>query len=114
MTQLAIRLGEGTMFGRAGGAPTFAVGMAHMFARISANPTALALWYHFAIMFEAFFILTTIDAGTRVGRFFAPGLVRKSLATAGQYAVIRRKYFQPVFFLSQPGVGFFTRACSIR
>ena len=69
MTRLAADLGESTMFNRAGGAPTFAVGMAHMFARISAGPTALALWYHFAIMFEALFILTTIDAGTRVGRF---------------------------------------------
>ncbi len=69
MTNLASDLGESTMFNRAGGAPTFAVGMAHMFARISAGPTALALWYHFAIMFEALFILTTIDAGTRVGRF---------------------------------------------
>src|SRR5438094_4909653 len=69
MTLLAADLGESTMFSRAGGAPTFAVGMAHMFARISAKPTALALWYHFAIMFEALFILTTIDAGTRVGRF---------------------------------------------
>src|SRR5207247_1465246 len=69
MQQLGSDLGESTMFNRAGGAPTFAVGMAHMFARISAGPTALALWYHFAIMFEALFILTTIDAGTRVGRF---------------------------------------------
>src|SRR6266699_3460416 len=69
MQQLATNLGESAMFNRAGGAPTFAVGMAHMFARISAGPTALALWYHFAIMFEALFILTTIDAGTRVGRF---------------------------------------------
>jgi carbon starvation protein len=69
MQTLATNLGESTMFNRAGGAPTFAVGMADMFARISAKPTALALWYHFAIMFEALFILTTIDAGTRVGRF---------------------------------------------
>jgi carbon starvation protein len=69
MQKLATSLGESTMFNRAGGAPTFAVGMANMFARVSTKPTALALWYHFAIMFEALFILTTIDAGTRVGRF---------------------------------------------
>ena len=75
MQQLATNLGESTMFGRAGGAPTFAVGMAHMFSRVTSNPTALALWYHFAIMFEALFILTTIDAGTRVGRFLLQDLL---------------------------------------
>src|SRR3954469_24366318 len=75
MQKLATDLGETTMFNRAGGAPTFAVGMAHMFSRVTSNPTALALWYHFAIMFEALFILTTLDAGTRVGRFLLQDLL---------------------------------------
>ena len=68
MEKLAADIGEKTMFGRVGGAPTFAVGMAQMFAR-AFGPGWMAFWYHFAIMFEALFILTTIDAGTRVGRF---------------------------------------------
>ena len=75
MANLAASVGEKTMIGRTGGAPTFAVGMAHMFAGVFASPTALALWYHFAIMFEAMFILTTIDAGTRVGRFLMQDLL---------------------------------------
>ena len=68
MNQIAADIGEKTMFGRTGGAPTFALGMARMFAKAFGQGW-MALWYHFAIMFEALFILTTIDAGTRVGRF---------------------------------------------
>jgi carbon starvation protein len=69
MEILAEQLQEPTMIGKAGGAPTFAVGMAVMFQKVFKGKDALALWYHFAIMFEALFILTTLDAGTRVGRF---------------------------------------------
>ena len=75
MSSLASDLGEKTMIGRTGGAPTFAVGMAVMFSKALGNKNALALWYHFAIMFEALFILTTIDAGTRVGRFLVQDLL---------------------------------------
>ena len=75
MAALATSVGEKTMIGRTGGAPTFAVGMAHMFAGVVGSRAALALWYHFAIMFEALFILTTIDAGTRVGRFLVQDLL---------------------------------------
>jgi carbon starvation protein len=71
---LAASVGEQTLVARAGGAPSLAVGMAHIFSGLTSavgggGKTFTALWYHFAIMFEALFILTTIDAGTRVGRF---------------------------------------------
>jgi carbon starvation protein len=75
MEQLASDLGELHIIGKVGGAPTFAVGMAHMFAKVIPGKTALSLWYHFAIMFEALFILTTLDAGTRVGRFILQDLL---------------------------------------
>jgi len=68
MNTLANDLGEKTLFGRTGGAATLAVGMAHIFSK-AVNGRWLDLWYHFAIMFEALFILTTLDAGTRVGRY---------------------------------------------
>ncbi len=75
MEQMAKDLGEPHIIGKTGGAPTFAVGMAHMFAQVIPGKTALSLWYHFAIMFEALFILTTLDAGTRVGRFILQDLL---------------------------------------
>jgi carbon starvation protein len=68
MNQLAKDMGESTLFARTGGAPSLAVGMASIFGS-AFGKHLLALWYHFAIMFEAIFILTTLDAGTRVGRF---------------------------------------------
>ncbi len=103
MQTLASDLGESTMFNRAGGAPTFAVGMAHMFARVTANPTALALWYHFAIMFEALFILTTIDAGTRVGRFLLQDLLGNLWRPLGNTRSWSANFFTSVLLVAAWG-----------
>jgi carbon starvation protein len=75
MTNLAKLVGEETLFARTGGAPTFALGMAQVFSKAVGGPALMGLWYHFAIMFEALFILTTIDAGTRVGRFMVQDML---------------------------------------
>jgi carbon starvation protein len=74
MDALAMEMGEGTLFARTGGAPSLAVGMASIFSSAFGN-SLLSVWYHFAIMFEALFILTTVDAGTRVARFMLQDLL---------------------------------------
>ncbi|MGA7854933.1 MAG: carbon starvation CstA family protein [Candidatus Acidiferrales bacterium] len=90
MASLAQRVGEHTLLDRTGGAPSLAVGMAQIFSGTIGGERLLSIWYHFAIMFEALFILTVLDAGTRVGRFMVQELgghvwkpLRKSGSTLG-------------------------------
>src|SRR5450830_1619346 len=84
MQLLAQQVGEKTLLSRTGGAPSLAVGMAHLFSKVLGGSTAMALWYHFAIMFEALFILTTVDAGTRVGRFMLQDLLKHAWPPIGR------------------------------
>jgi carbon starvation protein len=91
MQALAHAVGEQTLFNRTGGAPAFAVGMAHIFSQTLGGGTVMALWYHFAVMFEALFILTILDAGTRVARFMiqdALGHIYKPLGRTSWYPSI--------------------------
>ena len=75
LTLLAKEVGENTILSRTGGAPTFAIGMAHIITEIFNNRSMMAFWYHFAILFEALFILTAVDAGTRACRFMVQDTV---------------------------------------
>jgi carbon starvation protein len=91
MTHLAHAVGEETLLNRAGGAPSLAVGMAQIFSRTIGGDRLLGIWYHFAIMFEALFILTVLDAGTRVGRFMIQelgGRVWKPLGRMNYYPAV--------------------------
>jgi len=91
MHALAQSIGEQTLYNRTGGAPAFAVGMAHIFSHSLGGQALMAILYHFAIMFEALFILTVLDAGTRVGRFMlqdALGHVWKPLGRTSWYPSI--------------------------
>ena len=87
MQALAAQMGEATLVARTGGAPSLAVGMAQIFSGVTTafgGGTLTALWYHFAIMFEALFILTTIDTGTRVGRFMLQEILGHVVPRLGQ------------------------------
>lgn len=89
LVQTAKDVGESTVLSRTGGAPTLAVAMAQVFAGFLGGPGMMAFWYHFAILFEALFILTTLDAGTRVGRFMIQdllGRVSPGLGHTGSWA----------------------------
>src|SRR5882757_8538828 len=91
MQALARAVGEQTLYNRTGGAPAFAVGMASIFSHSLGGETVMALWYHFALMFEALFILTVLDAGTRVARFMvqdAIGHLYKPLGRTSWYPSI--------------------------
>jgi carbon starvation protein len=84
MSTLAAQVGEKTLFNRTGGAPSLALGMAHIFVGGAGGQAFMGFWYHFAIMFEALFILTTLDAGTRVGRFMLQDLLAHASPKLGR------------------------------
>ena len=84
MDTLARDVGEKNLFYRTGGAPSLALGMAHIFSRSGGGRSIIGFWYHFAIMFEALFILTIIDAGTRVGRFMLQDLLGQMWTPLGR------------------------------
>ena len=88
LTLLAQEVGESSILSRTGGAPTFAIGMAHIISEIFNSRSMMAFWYHFAILFEALFILTAVDAGTRACRFMVQdtvGIVIPAVKASGSF-----------------------------
>ncbi len=93
ITQTAKDIGETTILSRAGGAPTLAVGMAQILAQALGGKSMEAFWYHFAILFEALFILTAVDAGTRVGRFMIQDMLGHVWAPLGNTELLPANIF---------------------
>ncbi len=102
MNSLANELGEKTLFGRTGGASTLAVGMANIFSKV-VRGHGLDLWYHFAIMFEALFILTTLDAGTRVGRYLLQDLLGHVWKPLGETQNVAATWLASILIVSAWG-----------
>ena len=92
MQTLAQQVGETTLLNRTGGAPSLAMGMAQIFSGTIGGAHLLAIWYHFAIMFEALFILTVLDAGTRVGRFMVQETLRHVWEPLGAFGLLREHH----------------------
>jgi carbon starvation protein CstA len=105
ITQTATDVGEHTILNRAGGAPTLAVGMAQIMAQAFGGKALEAFWYHFAILFEALFILTAVDAGTRAGRFMIQDLLGHIYAPLGRTESVFSNVFATVLCVA--GWGYF-------
>ena len=100
ITQTAKDIGENTILSRAGGAPTLAVGMAQILAQALGGKAMEAFWYHFAILFEALFILTAVDAGTRVGRFMIQDMLGHVWAPLGNTELLPANFLGTILCVS--------------
>ncbi len=112
LNELTRQVGETSLIGRTGGAVSLAVGMAQIFSRIPGLASLMKYWYHFAIMFEALFILTTIDAGTRIARFILQELLGKAYAPFKRANWIPGNIFTSLVIVS--GWGYLIWNASIR